>query len=969
MLPLITFPQNAPFLSYSSARLALRKFLILFFIFTGLFSLGFSFEYCYRPPIGEEALECINNVGSLAPRPLDNISGCFDGNECVEVRADHVIEPVVDTGYSVLYVITAGLEMVILGTGPEPFFCIEDTGTYTIHTLVYNAETLDLSNVIPGQSTAEDIVGLIADHDTCAQIDLIGASFDIEPCDPCPDGASPDPGSLVSAPFGCFDGQNPVMITAETVVAPNIPDGFTFQYVLTQGEELSIISLSNNPIFSIGNTGLFRVHGLVYDPLTLDLDLVEFGTTTARDLVNSLGDSICAALDLVGTLFEIPPCIEDPCQGNEDISAGTLEAITTCLLQGEDLLNNADLVAEHIRQPNIPEGFTSLYVLTKGTELLIVDLSTEPMFQVSEVGLFRIHTLVYDSLSLDLSFVSLDTTTATQVLAILGDTICADLDVEGALFDLEVCPNEPCDAGVSPGAGSLIAVSDTCFDGENSVELVAQHNVAPQIPENFSSLYVLTQGAGLVIQDIQNTPSFSIQGTGLYTIHTLVYDPTALDLGIVNPGETTAQDVLNIISDSICAVLDVLGASFSIKSCTPPEDSVCFEVKDYILTTWGGDRGANFDHSLFFHHSPADPQKRMLGNRDFQQFFWESTGTYRVYWDEEGHIQDSASIFGVVFSEVDPSLKLKVDFRLINPMTWEEQQATGGGYKANLFSTETADTAHVNWTYWEISPRSRLTGMEALEGLVLELSHAPISRRYKLQVGYGANDKDGSFGLSGWFKYKGKFQGIEYDSQGDINVDIDTCIVRELCVYKEPEINETPILREVEMIGFNTPDPRISIVWSYFSQKETTFYVERRFEEQEFFESIGSFRAASRKFFFSFVDGEVSNANSYVYRIRAVQEGETESVSEARTLQIASQSYRLHPNPTDGRLQISPVYPAYGKHLIKIFSPQGQLLDEVEKVNFLDSLEWRLDEMSSGLYFIRIENPEGKAQILRFMKR
>ena len=970
MLRSITFSQNAPVLPYSSIRSTLRKIGILLFSAVGLFSLGFSYGELDNPSLMGLALDCVNDVGSLVPRPLDNITGCFDGSECVEVRADHDVEPVVDTGYSVLYVITAGAEMVILGTGPEPFFCIEDTGSYTIHTLVYNAETLDLSSVLPGQTTAEDIVELIADHDTCAQIDLIGASFDIEACDPCPDGASPDPGALTSAPFGCFDGQNPVMITAETVEAPIIPDGFTFQYVLTQGEELAIISLSNNPIFSIGNSGLFRVHGLVYDPLTLDLDLVELGTTTALDILNSLGDSICAALDLEGTVFDIPPCVKDPCENTEDINAGTLEASSTCLSQGTDSANNATLIAEHISQPIIPIGFTSLYVLTQGNELVILDVGIEPMFQVSELGIYRIHTLVYDSTTLDLSIVSLGSTTAAQVLATLSDSICADLDVDGAFFEVELCPNEPCIEGAEPDAGNLVAVSDTCFDGENSVDLIASHENQPFIPNDFLTIYVLTQGSDLVIIDTDDSPSFAVQETGKYTIHTLVYDPNSLDLDKVIPGESTAKELLDIFSDTICAALDIAGASFNIKSCTPPEDSVCFEVKDYVLSTWGGDRGANFDHSLFFHHSPADPHLRMLGNRDFQQFFWEGgTGTYRVYLDEEGNLQDTASIFGVVYSEVNPSLKLKVDFKLINLMTWEEQQATGGGYKANLFSTETADTAHVNWTYWEISSRSQLIGQEALDGLVLNVSHAPISRRYKLQVGFGANDKDGSFGLSGWFKYKGEFQGVTYDSQGDINVDIDTFMLSERCIYVEPEVNEKPILQEVELIGFNTPDPRVSIAWSYFSPKATTFFVERRFEEQEFFETIGSFRAATRKFFFSFIDGEVVNSNSYVYRVRAVQDGKSESVSESHKLHIDSQGFHLFPNPADGLLHIAPSYPAYGKHTFKVFGPQGQIVDEFEKVDFLDSLEWTVENISPGLYFIHIENPQGKIQLLRFLKR
>ncbi|MBK9401639.1 MAG: hypothetical protein IPN36_12510 [Bacteroidetes bacterium] len=50
---------------------------------------------------------------------------------------------------------------------------------------------------------------------------------------------------------------------------------------------------------------------------------------------------------------------------------------------------------------------------------------------------------------------------------------------------------------------------------------------------------------------------------GIYTIHTLVYDPSTLNLGIVVPGTTTGFDVNALLiqgGGSICASLDVTGA-------------------------------------------------------------------------------------------------------------------------------------------------------------------------------------------------------------------------------------------------------------------------------------------------------------------------------------------------------------------------------------------------------------------------
>ncbi|MBK7887095.1 MAG: hypothetical protein IPJ86_07290 [Bacteroidetes bacterium] len=72
---------------------------------------------------------------------------------------------------------------------------------------------------------------------------------------------------------------------------------------------------------------------------------------------------------------------------------------------------------------------------------------------------------------------------------------------------------------------------------------------------------MLTSGTGLVIQQVNATPTFTVTTGGLYTIHTLVYDST-LDLSIVVPGTTTGFDVNGLLvqgGGSICASLDVAG--------------------------------------------------------------------------------------------------------------------------------------------------------------------------------------------------------------------------------------------------------------------------------------------------------------------------------------------------------------------------------------------------------------------------
>jgi hypothetical protein len=100
---------------------------------------------------------------------------------------------------------------------------------------------------------------------------------------------------------------------------------------------------------------------------------------------------------------------------------------------------------------------------------------------------------------------------------------------------------------------------------------VASLDANPQgnavVPAGYQTLYVLTRGQGLVIQQVAATPSFNVTQTGLYRIHTLIYDPSTLNLGIVVPGVTTGFDVNSLLiqgGGSICASLDVTGAPFLV---------------------------------------------------------------------------------------------------------------------------------------------------------------------------------------------------------------------------------------------------------------------------------------------------------------------------------------------------------------------------------------------------------------------
>ena len=117
-------------------------------------------------------------------------------------------------------------------------------------------------------------------------------------------------GSLYSyQPIQCLD-NGVATIYAEAVQAAVIPSGYQQLFVLTNAFNFTILDVSATPEFEIDNVGFYRIHSLVYDPSTLDLSIVQFGQTTAFDvlpLIQQGGGEICASLDVQGAVNLVLP--------------------------------------------------------------------------------------------------------------------------------------------------------------------------------------------------------------------------------------------------------------------------------------------------------------------------------------------------------------------------------------------------------------------------------------------------------------------------------------------------------------------------------------------------------------------------------------------------------------------------------------------------------------------------------------
>ena len=116
----------------------------------------------------------------------------------------------------------------------------------------------------------------------------------------------------------------------------------------------------------------------------------------------------------------------------EDPDAGTLtiDADPVCLQNGL-----ATISATPDGNASIPAGYQVAYVLTSEPGTIIRQLSITPSFDVTALGDYTIHTLVFDPNTLDPSSINLGTTTAAEVNSLLvqgGGSICAALDLVGA---------------------------------------------------------------------------------------------------------------------------------------------------------------------------------------------------------------------------------------------------------------------------------------------------------------------------------------------------------------------------------------------------------------------------------------------------------------------------------------------------------------------------------------------------------
>ncbi|MEL7020317.1 MAG: SdrD B-like domain-containing protein, partial [Bacteroidota bacterium] len=149
-----------------------------------------------------------------------------------------------------------------------------------------------------------------------------------------------------------------------------------------------------------------------------------------------------------------------------------------------------------------------------------------------------------------------------------GDIVLNDSDRLDADFGYRIICEIP--------TGALIADDPiVCLPprGDGQITVVPDGNAV--VPDGFTTTYVLTRGDNQVIQQINDSPSFTVNTAGQYTVHTLIYQNTPgtsqyLNLSNILLGTTplsTLDAQLRQGGGTVCAALDLTGASVEVDPC------------------------------------------------------------------------------------------------------------------------------------------------------------------------------------------------------------------------------------------------------------------------------------------------------------------------------------------------------------------------------------------------------------------
>lgn len=464
---------------------------------TNVPSFDVSQEYCCEVDAG--TLFCSNGLSETFACTGTSISAITDA------------VPIVPEGHFLTYLLALEGEIVAIDIAPN--FTPEGEGVYTVHPMIYDPTQVDLTAF----ADIAELEELFEDEQVCGDIGMMNPPTYFMSDDYCCFAEAGTLGASNSNAFPCTGSA----ISAVTIEAPSVPDGYFLTYVLAQ--EDAIIAIDIAPNFSPDVDGVYSIHPLVYSPLQIDLMTI----SSISELEDAFDDiTVCGAIEI----SEVPTytmstdfcCESDP---------GTL--ISSLGESNSFVCTGTAISALTAETPSVPAGSFLTYILASGDEIIAVDIA--PNFNPMVDGTYSIHPFVYDVDAIDLPSIS----SLSELEVLLNEPlVCGALGIEG-VPTYELSDDYCCYAD----AGSFESVSvDVCLD--ENLEVIASQD--PVIPEGFELAYILSDEGEIV--DYSNGLTFEFSEESTLILQTLVYDPNLVDLSTLE----SLDELDELFDDGIC---------------------------------------------------------------------------------------------------------------------------------------------------------------------------------------------------------------------------------------------------------------------------------------------------------------------------------------------------------------------------------------------------------------------------------
>lgn len=526
---------------------------------------------------------------------------------------------------------------------------------------------------------------------------------------------------------------------------------------------------------------------------------------------------------------------------------------------------------------------------------------------------------------------------------------------------------------IEPQAQVMVADSQACFRDEPLL-ISARDPQGFSLPQGFRRLFLLSVGNNKQFSAVAPSPLFEIDQPGTYRIHALIYDPRALgntlgDFLGNQVGQASIGQVQQLLTANFdCADLDTTGLRLVVDYCA----DYCDEGlrKEWAASNWIPNTGTyeNDTHAFRFFQSPINGNTNP--NSRFNKFIWNPEYPPSMVMQ-----RDTVTIRGELVNQHDQAYRLDVFLVLVNPKDWETWSALGRRYL--LESNRAEDVAarfHPNWTFWEVSPVSRMVGVGKLSG-TLFLSHFPENLNSGIQLGLGANRLDRDYGLGGDFKYNGfvsaKDEGtFAVNAEGSVNMDVQP--VDTTCGITG---DYPPFVTEFKAEKDGTD--QVVVSWKTLVAGNIGEIILQRSIDDQIYQDLRTYPNGNnltiRERGYVYVDNQVTQFAVFFYRLKVTDnQGRVWYIPAEEVSFISNSSsssfYQVYPNPAVGKkVNVRPTEEQLGTFDIHVMDNTGKRIRSWTYPYSSNGFQLDFGTLANGVYYLQIISPDDRTELFSIL--